>query len=124
MADEMGAVETLVHRVLAQHQPFEICPDCPASDTTRIRLARIIAPEIENADEATQLAATQAADRLLPTITEAIDLCWKATAFGQTEDGDVASYILPKGVVHRLVGALQGIGIPASLRAIHNTEES
>ncbi len=54
---------------------------------------------------------------LLAVTEVATDLCWKATAYGTTEDGDVYAYIVPKGVVHRLVGALQGAGISASLRA-------
>jgi hypothetical protein len=49
-------------------------------------------------------------------VAEATDLCWKATAYGETDDGDVRAYLLPKGVVHRLVGALQGAGYTASLR--------
>jgi hypothetical protein len=61
--------------------------------------------------------ARDAADKVLQPIVEAVDLCWKATPFGEREDGDVHTYIVPKGVVHRLVGALQGIGVSASLRA-------
>jgi hypothetical protein len=45
------------------------------------------------------------------------DVCWKAAPYGETADGDVASYILPKGAIHRLVGAAQGAGISAALRA-------
>ena len=45
------------------------------------------------------------------------DVCWKATAYGMTPDGDVAAYILPKGAIHRLVGAAQCAGISASLRS-------
>jgi len=44
------------------------------------------------------------------------DLLWKATQYGTTEDGDTYSYILPKGTVHRLVGAMQCAGQSASLR--------
>lgn len=46
-----------------------------------------------------------------------IDVCWKATQYGTTEDGDTLAYILPKGAIHRLVGAAQSAGIPAALRA-------
>jgi len=46
-----------------------------------------------------------------------IDVCWKATQYGTTEDGDTLAYILPKGAIHRLVGAAQGAGVPAALRA-------
>jgi hypothetical protein len=66
--------------------------------------------------------AYEYADRLLTLITEAVDLCWKATPYGKTADGDVHTYIVPKGVVHRLVGALQGAGISASLRAFTQQE--
>jgi hypothetical protein len=52
-----------------------------------------------------------------------VDLCWKATPYGTTITGDVASYILPKGVVHRLIGALQGAGYPAAFRAIETLPE-
>ena len=44
------------------------------------------------------------------------DLLWKATQYGETDDGDTASYLLPKGTVHRLVGAMQAIGQSAPLR--------
>lgn len=67
--------------------------------------------------EARKFMARQAAERVLRPIAEAMDLCWKATPYGEREDGDVAAYILPKGAVHRLVGALQGIGVPAALKA-------
>lgn len=62
--------------------------------------------------------AYDSADVLLRPIAEAVDLCWKATPYGTTKDGDVHTYLVPKGVVHRLVGALQGVGISASLRAL------
>jgi len=45
------------------------------------------------------------------------DLTWKATPYGETDDGDVASYILPKGTVHRLIGAAGALGIFLSLRS-------
>ena len=45
-----------------------------------------------------------------------LDLCWKATPFGETEDGDTYAYIIPKGAVHRLIGAAQSAGIPAAFR--------
>lgn len=38
------------------------------------------------------------------------DVCWKACAYGQTEDGDVAAYLVPKGALHRLVGIGQSFG--------------
>lgn len=43
------------------------------------------------------------------------DLLWKATQFGETEDGDTAAYLVPKGAVHRLIGAMQGAGKAAAL---------
>jgi hypothetical protein len=52
-------------------------------------------------------------DRLAEAI---IDLCWKATPYGGGET--VAAYLLPAGTVHRLIGAAQGVGIPAAFRAI------
>lgn len=58
-----------------------------------------------------------AANRLLNVVEAATDLLWKATQYGETEDGDTAAYILPKGTVHRLVGVVQGAGFSASLRA-------
>ena len=45
-----------------------------------------------------------------------IDLCWKATQYGVTSDGDTAAYIVPKGAMHRLIGAAQSAGIPAAFR--------
>jgi hypothetical protein len=45
------------------------------------------------------------------------DLAWKATPYGQTEDGDTAAYIVPKGAMHRLIGAAQGDGLSVALRA-------
>ena len=53
-----------------------------------------------------------------------VDLLWKATPFGETEDGDIAAYIVPKGAVHRLVGAAQCAGLSASLRDIGVHEEA
>ena len=50
-------------------------------------------------------------------IFEAVhDLLWKATQYGETKDGDTFAYIIPKGAVHRLVGAMQGAGKSAALR--------
>jgi hypothetical protein len=49
------------------------------------------------------------------------DLLWKATQYGTTEDGDTYAYILPKGAVHRLVGAMQCSGQSASLRAVDSS---
>jgi hypothetical protein len=51
-------------------------------------------------------------------VREATDLCWKATPFTEDETGAVAAYLLPAGVVHRLLGQLQGAGYPAAFRAI------
>jgi hypothetical protein len=73
--------------------------------------------------EARKFMARESAEKIVRPIAEAVDLCWKATPYGETADGDVASYILPKGVVHRLVGALQGIGVSVALRAFPSTEE-
>jgi len=49
------------------------------------------------------------------------DLIWKVTQYGETEDGDVAAYIVPKGTVHRLVGVAQqnGAHVPVAFRAGH-----
>ena len=58
-------------------------------------------------------------------LAEAItDLCWKATQYGETEDGDTFAYILPKGTVHRLIGAAQSAGIPAAFRLASVPEPS
>ena len=58
------------------------------------------------------------------TLDEAIkDLLWKATPFGETEDGAIAAYLIPAGAVHRLVGAAQGAGISAALRSLGVTDE-
>jgi hypothetical protein len=52
-------------------------------------------------------------------LAEAVrDLCWKATAYGQTPEGDIAAYIVPKGAMHRLVGAAQSAGVSASFRVL------
>ena len=45
------------------------------------------------------------------------DVCWRATQYGQTEDGDTFAYIVTKGAMHRLIGAAQGAGISAAFRA-------
>ena len=102
-----------------------------SDDTLRDQIAKAIDPQAwsEHALNQDRRAATviqwaarrkmarDAADKVLRPIAEAVDLCWKAVPYGKTEDGDVHTYIVPKGAVHRLVGALQGIGVPASLRA-------
>lgn len=46
-----------------------------------------------------------------------VDLCWRATQYGETEGGDTYAYIVTKGSIHRLIGAAQGAGISASFRA-------
>lgn len=91
-------------------------------DNLREQLARRIDPDAFDDDHkppgwvARQKMAQNAAERVLRPIAEAVDLCWKATPYGTTEDGDIATYLVPKGVVHRLVGALQGAGVSAALR--------
>jgi hypothetical protein len=60
-----------------------------------------------------QLKRHYAGQRVLDAVR---DLCWKATPYGETEDSDVAAYLLPKGTIHRLVGAMQGDGHTCSLR--------
>jgi hypothetical protein len=127
-----GNTENLVHRVLAKHAPYEICAECPARIRVLIQLA--IALDRDAFDEtkkrsqhpaavvqwaARRHMAYESAEKVAAPFVEAVDLCWKATPYGETEDGDTAAYIVPKGVVHRLVGALQGVGISASLRAVH-----
>lgn len=69
-------------------------------------------------DATTQAGIANLAEvyRLRSLADPIIDLCWKATPYGQTEDGDVYSYILPKGVVHRLIGVAQSAGISAAFR--------
>jgi hypothetical protein len=58
-------------------------------------------------------------ERGLAQLGDAVkDACWKATPMGETADGDVHAYILPKGTMHRLIGVAQGLGIDASFRAI------
>ena len=55
-------------------------------------------------------------DLVARIVTEATDLCWKATPYGSDDEDNITSYLLPAGVVHRLLGALQGAGYPASFR--------
>lgn len=51
-------------------------------------------------------------------VAEAVkDVCWRATQYGQTEDGDTFAYIVTKGAMHRLIAAAQGAGISASFRS-------
>lgn len=95
--------------------------DPEAFDETRRRSSH---PAAKIQWEARKFMARESAAKVMRPIAEAVDLCWKATPYGSTEDGDTAAYILPKGVVHRLVGALQGIGVSASLRAIEAPEET
>lgn len=47
-----------------------------------------------------------------------VDVCWKATPYGEREDGSIDTYLVPAGALHRLCGAAQGVGIPAVFRAI------
>lgn len=137
LANDMRNVESTVHRVLAKHAPYEVCGECPLSDRVLIQLAKALDPEAfdETKERSQQPAAVvqwtarrhlayKSAEKVLRPLVEAVDLCWKATPYGATEDGDTAAYIVPKGVVHRLVGALQGIGVSASLRAIQAPEET
>lgn len=63
-------------------------------------------------------------DRYEELDSAVVDLLWKATPYGATEDGDIAAYIVPKGAVHRLVGAAQCAGLSASLRNIGVHEEA
>lgn len=59
-----------------------------------------------------------AADSVLTALTDAIkDVCWKATPYGETEDDDTLAYLVPKGAMHRLIGAAQAVGIGAAFRA-------
>jgi hypothetical protein len=46
-----------------------------------------------------------------------IDLCWRATPFGEDADGFVDKYLLTTGTVHRLIGAAQCAGISAAFRS-------
>jgi len=51
------------------------------------------------------------------------DVMWKATPYGQTEDGDIYAYIVPKGCMHRLIGVAQSNGahVPVSFRSVQET---
>jgi hypothetical protein len=51
------------------------------------------------------------------------DLLWRATQYGETEDGDTAFYLLTKGTVHRLVGAMVSAGQSAPLRTGGTTSD-
>jgi hypothetical protein len=106
------------------------------TEALRLQIAKAIDPDAFNYDKpkskqpaaAVQWAARrhmafEAADKVAAPLREAVDLCWKATPYGRTEDGDVHTYLVPKGVVHRLVGALQGVGVAASLRAIAERDD-
>jgi hypothetical protein len=65
-----------------------------------------------------------AADVVLPRAVmeqladSVIDLCWRATPFGESAEGDIESYLLTAGSVHRLIGAAQGAGIAAAFRTL------
>jgi hypothetical protein len=47
-----------------------------------------------------------------------VDLCWRVVPYGSTTDGDVSTYIVSNGTVHRLIGVAQSTGIPAAFRVI------
>lgn len=64
------------------------------------------------------LAATRTTEQEARLVACIIDLCWRVTPYGETEDGDVAAYIVSKGTVHRLISAAQGAGIPAAFRSL------
>lgn len=53
-----------------------------------------------------------------------IDLCLAVTPYGEDEDGWITRYIVSSGPVHRLVGAAQGAGISAALRAVDSDHQS
>lgn len=110
--------ETRVERAMIDQIAKAIDPE--AFDETKKRSKH---PAAVIQWEARKFMARESAEKVMRPIAEAVDLCWKATPYGETADGDVAAYIVPKGVVHRLVGALQGIGVSASLRAIKAPEE-
>ena len=137
LAADMRNVESTVHRALAKHAPYEVCAECPLADRVLVQLAKALDPEaFDEAQKRSQQPAAvvqwtarrhmayKSAEKVLRPLVEAVDLCWKATPYGATEDGDTAAYIVPKGAVHRLVGALQGIGVSASLRANTAPEET
>ena len=48
------------------------------------------------------------------------DVVWKATPFGEREDGSIAAYLVPSGCMHRLVGVAQqnGAHVPVAFRDI------
>jgi hypothetical protein len=44
------------------------------------------------------------------------DVCWKATPYGEDDEGFVTHYLLSVGPIHRLVAAAQGIVPNVALR--------
>jgi hypothetical protein len=81
------------------------------ADADLITALRNAAPALLDAAEA------------LERVGEAIkDTCWKATPYGITQDGDIHAYIVPKGTMHRLIGAAQSAGISAVFRNIGASE--
>lgn len=67
--------------------------------------------------QATRILELTASVGAAQIVYEAVrDLLWRATQYGTTEDGDTAAYLLTKGTVHRLMGAMFAAGAPASFR--------
>jgi len=59
-------------------------------------------------------------DTAREALDEAItDTLWRMTPYGETEDGDIAHYLVSKGTVHRLVATAQSAGITSA--ALRNT---
>lgn len=44
------------------------------------------------------------------------DVCWRAQAYGETEDGDTFAYIVTKGAMHRLIAQCPGAAFRADSR--------
>lgn len=65
----------------------------------------------------------KAAQRIEALADAVKDVCWKASQYGVTPDGDTAAYIVPKGAMHRLIGAAQCAGIAASFRVARIARE-
>ena len=101
----------------AQQGHFERVPDNQARAAEVLHLLDASGGARDVKEAVISVALDDADKRHEAVVREATDLCWKATPFTEDEEGCVAAYLLPAGVVHRLLGALQGAGYPAAFRA-------
>ena len=73
-------------------------------------------------DYALQLVAAERDRQLVrDRLAECLrDVFWRATRYGETEDGDTFAYLVTKGAMHRLIAAAQSAGTGAAFRVAND----